>query len=373
MLSMKLAFIMFKYFPYGGVQRNALSIARACVNAGHQVDFYTLSWQGETPDDMGVNIIDIKSTTNHKKYQRFHQAIEPQLKSGAYDLVVGFNKLSGLDFYYAGDPCYIARKHGFLSRLTARFKIFSEMEAGVFSQNSKTHILVVSEQQKPVYQECYGTDESRFHTLPPGISRDRIRSDNHVRIRQDFRKEVGIVEDGYCIALIGSGFKTKGMDRAILAFKSLPEGIRNRSKFFAIGQDNHKPFLKMIAEHGLQEQIMMLPGRDDIPRFLLGSDLLIHPAYRENTGNILLEAMLAGLPVLCTDVCGYAHYVETYNAGVVLPSPFEQTSLNDALLNMLTSDEKQKWQSGGLRITDDDTIYSRPEFVLSVFERQACQ
>ena len=35
-----------------------------------------------------------------------------------------------------------------------------------------------------------------------------------------------------------------------------------------------------------------LKGRDDIPRFLLGADLLIHPAYNENTGTVLLEACL---------------------------------------------------------------------------------
>jgi hypothetical protein len=43
--------------------------------------------------------------------------------------------------------------------------------------------------------------------------------------------------------------------------------------------------------------------------FLLGADLLIHPAYNENTGTVLLEAVVAGLPVLTTAVCGYAHYI----------------------------------------------------------------
>ncbi|MFX5530075.1 glycosyltransferase, partial [Acinetobacter baumannii] len=83
------------------------------------------------------------------------------------------------------------------------------------------------------------------------------------------------------------------------------------------------------------DQVQILKGRSDIPRFLLGADLLIHPAYNENTGTVLLEALVSGLPVLVTDVCGYAHYIAEADAGRVLPSPFEQDSLNRLLAEML--------------------------------------
>ncbi|WP_163066577.1 glycosyltransferase, partial [Acinetobacter baumannii] len=69
----------------------------------------------------------------------------------------------------------------------------------------------------------------------------------------------------------------------------------------------------------LNDQVQILKGRSDIPRFLLGADLLIHPAYNENTGTVLLEALVSGLPVLVTDVCGYAHYIAEADAGRVLP------------------------------------------------------
>ena len=63
-----------------------------------------------------------------------------------------------------------------------------------------------------------------------------------------------------------------------------------------------------------------------MPAFLLAADLLLHPAYHENTGTILLEALVSGLPILTTDVCGYAHYVQEAKAGCVLTSPFQQTN-----------------------------------------------
>ena len=47
---MKLAFVLFKYFPYGGLQRDMLRIAAACQQLGYEIHVYTLSWQGDIPD-----------------------------------------------------------------------------------------------------------------------------------------------------------------------------------------------------------------------------------------------------------------------------------------------------------------------------------
>lgn len=58
------------------------------------------------------------------------------------------------------------------------------------------------------------------------------------------------------------------------------------------------------------------------------ADLLLHPAVQEAAGIVLLEAIVAGLPVLTTEVCGYAHYINAAQCGVVIPEPFAQEVLN---------------------------------------------
>ena len=69
---------------------------------------------------------------------------------------------------------------------------------------------------------------------------------------------------------------------------------------------------------------------------MAAADLLLHPAYQEAAGIVLLEAITAGLPVLTTAVCGYAHYIVDANCGEAIAEPFRQETLNEILRKALT-------------------------------------
>ena len=221
---------------------------------------------------------------------------------------------------------------------------------------------MISKLQQPLFEKHYGTPKQRFHLLPPGISRDRRAPANASEIRADFRREFALDEDELLLLQVGSGFKTKGLDRSLKALSRLPETLRSRARLIAIGQDDPAPFTRLARSLGINERVVILPGRDDIPRFLLGADLLIHPAYNENTGTVLLEALVAGLPVLTTAVCGYAHYIEEAEGGCVVAAPFAQDVLNAALEKMLSDPAaRSHWQANALRFADTADIYSNAE------------
>lgn len=359
-----LAFCLFKYFPYGGLQRDFIRVALQCRDRGHGIRVYTLSWQGEIPEGFEVVIVPVNAITNHKRYERYGDWVHEHLEANPVAGVVGFNKMPGLDIYYAADSCYedkAQNQRGQLYRAMPRYRHFSNFESAVFKPSSNTRILMISEVQKPLFQKYYGTEVERFKLLPPGISKDRIAPDNSHEIRSEFRKEYGIADDENLLLMVGSGFITKGLDRILLGMSHLPDELRRKTKLIVVGQDNPNAFLRMAKRLNIERRIIILSGRDDIPRFLLGADLLVHPAYVENTGTVLLEAMVAGLPVLATDVCGYAHYVDDAKAGRLVPSPFEQEDLNELLVEMLQSQELQQWRQNGLNFGRFADIYSMPE------------
>jgi UDP-glucose:(heptosyl)LPS alpha-1,3-glucosyltransferase len=129
-----------------------------------------------------------------------------------------------------------------------------------------------------------------------------------------------------------------------------------------IGQDDARTFQSQARSAGVSDQVDFLGGRDDVPRFLLGADLLVHPAYNENTGTVLLEALVAGLPVVVTDVCGYAHYIEEADCGRVVPTPFQQRTLNATVRQILEDKEvRLRWHENALAFAARADLYSLPE------------
>ncbi len=371
---MQLAFALYKYFPFGGLQRDFLRIALACQTRGHAIRVYVLEWSGEIPTGFEVVTVPVRALSNVRRYEKFLAWMQQDLRQRPADRVVGFNKMPGLDVYFAADPCYEEKARslrGPLYRLSGRYRHFAAFERAVFAPESHCRILMISSLQQPFFEKHYATPPERFHLLPPGISPDRRAPTNAPEIRAAFRQEFGLGSDELLLLQLGSGFKTKGLDRSLKAVAALPEALRSRTRLIAIGQDEPAPFQRQAQGLGLAAQVSILPGRSDIPRFLLGADLLIHPAYNENTGTVLLEALVAGLPVLTTAVCGYAHYIEEAEAGCVIAEPFVQECLDTTLANMLSDREaRARWQVKALAFADTADIYSNAERAAELILRE---
>ncbi|MBO3278215.1 glycosyltransferase family 4 protein [Pseudomonas schmalbachii] len=367
---MTLAFILYKYFPFGGLQRDFMRIALECQRRGHSIRVYTLIWEGDVPPGFEVLVAPVKALFNHRRNEKFTAWVASDLAKRPVQRVIGFNKMPGLDVYYAADPCFEDKAQTLrnpLYRQWGRYRHFSSYERAVFDPQSKTEILMISEVQQPLFVKHYATPAQRFHLLPPGIAQDRRAPPNAAEVRADFRREFKLADDDLLLVQIGSGFKTKGLDRSLKAVAALPRKLRKRTRLIVIGQDDPKPFLLQVKTLGISDNVQILKGRSDIPRFLLGADLLIHPAYNENTGTVLLEALVAGLPVLVTDVCGYAHYIAEADAGRVVPTPFEQDTLNAMLVQMLEDDAaRAAWSRNGLAFADSADLYSMPQHAADV-------
>ena len=56
---MKMAFVLFEYFPFGGLQRDMLAIAQAAETRGHQVTIFTRDWDGDKPDAISVRLLPV--------------------------------------------------------------------------------------------------------------------------------------------------------------------------------------------------------------------------------------------------------------------------------------------------------------------------
>ncbi|MCH5361767.1 lipopolysaccharide glucosyltransferase I [Escherichia fergusonii] len=362
---MIVAFCLYKYFPFGGLQRDFMRIASTVAARGHHVRVYTQSWEGDCPEAFELIRVPVKSHTNHGRNAEYYAWVQNHLKAHPADRVVGFNKMPGLDVYFAADVCYaekVAQEKGFFYRLTSRYSHYAAFERATFEHGKLTKLMMLTDKQIADFQKHYQTESERFQILPPGIYPDRKYSAQIPNSREIYRQKNGITEQQNLLLQVGSDFGRKGVDRSIEALASLPESLRHNTLLFVVGQDKPRKFEALAEKLGVRSNVHFFSGRNDVSELMAAADLLLHPAYQEAAGIVLLEAITAGLPVLTTAVCGYAHYIADANCGTVIADPFSQEQLNDVLRKALTqSPLRMAWAENARYYADTQDLYSLPE------------
>ena len=357
---MVIAFCINKYFPYGGLQRDFLRVAREIASRGHNVRVYTRQWQGDRPDHFEIIEVPTSSLSNVGKDQAFYQWVQQHLQTHPVDQVVGFNRMPGLDFYFAGDVCYAEKTQNksFLYKLSPRYRHFLSYEKAVFSKGLHTKILLLTEKNKIDYQRHYQTEGDRLYLLPPGIDIDRKYDHQPPDTREKFRQEYGIGTKQKLLLQVCSNYELKGVDRSIRAIASLPQELREQVILFVVGQDSSDSMKQLAQQQKVEQQVLFFSGRDDIARFMLGADLMLHPARHEAAGIVILEAIVSGLPIIVSGICGYSPYVKEADAGAILSEPFDQNKYNQKVNEILSNQTLlSQYSANARRFADHADLY----------------
>jgi glycosyltransferase involved in cell wall biosynthesis len=109
------------------------------------------------------------------------------------------------------------------------------------------------------------------------------------------------------------------------------------------GEEKRKEFEDEVKSWGLQRNIHLAGSRWDVPRLMLGSDLLLFPSVAEGLGMVVVEAQAAGLRVLAADT--------TPRESSVVPELLEFLSLDET---------PAKWAELAIRMLElKDTDFAR--------------
>ncbi len=125
------------------------------------------------------------------------------------------------------------------------------------------------------------------------------------------------VPDGARILLaVARLTQQKGIDVAIRSLALLPDDI----VLVVLGEGRERAALETLArELGVGRRVF-LPGRvPDVAAWLRRATLLVHPARWEGFGLGVLEAMLAGLPVVASNVSSLPELVSDGETGLLVP------------------------------------------------------
>jgi len=351
----RLALAIHRYFPHGGLQRDCRGLLDELLRRGHDCRVYCMGWEGDAPPGAVLRVLPARGLSNHRRDRNFQRAVQANLGRDPVDGVIGFNRMPGLDVYFAGDACFAQRAaaRGALYRRTPRARHYAASERAVFDPAAATRILLLNATQRDGYLRHYATPPQRLHLLPPGVAPDRRAPEGAARRRRALRAALDAAEGELLLLFVGSAFDTKGLDRAIAALAALCEAQPGLgARLLVVGANRRdtqvRPWRRLAKRLGVAGQVEFLGAREDIGELMLGADLLVHPARSEAGGVVLLEALASGLPVIASGACGYAPCIAEARGGKVLEEPFAQEELDRALLRAVDGVYRADCREGGL-------------------------
>ena len=166
--------------------------------------------------------------------------------------------------------------------------------------------------------------------VPNGLDLDR-----DPRTPEALRAELGLPA-GPLIGVFSRLAPWKGQDVVIEALARLPDVRCIVVGAPLFGEDAYAAHLRdLAAARGVADRVLFLGQRGDVPRLMQAVDAVVHPSIDpEPFGRTLVEAMLAGVPVVATDAGASAEILDGGAAGTLVP-PRQPDRLAAALAELL--------------------------------------
>lgn len=194
-------------------------------------------------------------------------------------------------------------------------------------------MVAVSQNLKQFIVEQAGVLSDRIKVVYNGV--DALPHCDRTDVEQ-CRRELGIPDSDHIVGVVGNLYPVKGHQYLIGGIRAVLKKCPNTSFVFA-GRGQLEPELKdQVHRLGLEKRVHFLGLRQDIPRILAMLDVFVLPSLSEGLSMAILEAMIAGKPVVATQVGGNPELVLNGKTGFLVP-PRDSQALASSLVTLLTT------------------------------------
>lgn len=306
------ALVRQRYVQDGGAERFVSRALDALRSRNVSLTLVTREWRGGEGFD--VLICNPFYLGRLWRDWSFARAVCRELGKRSFDLVQSHERIACCDIYRAGDGVHREwlRQRARILSLWGRISIaVNPYHWYVKNQERKAitgarAVICISQMVKREIVEHFGVSETRLHVIYNGIDTSAF----HPRFREErqtVRQRLGIPADAAVFLFVGSGFERKGVGRILEAFARQ----RATSYLLVVGNDKHLARYQRQARHlGLAERVRFLGVQKEVRPYYGAADAFVFPTLYEPFGNVILEAMASGLPVITSFKCGGAELIQ---------------------------------------------------------------
>ena len=193
-------------------------------------------------------------------------------------------------------------------------------------------IIAVSGVMKDLFA-IYGYVSSKIHVIYAGVDLSRFRAD----IQSSVRRELNL-DNSLAVGIVGTLNKNKGHEYLFKALARIhDEGFSFRCLVAGTGPEESN-LRRLQAQLALDNEIIFLGFRNDIPQVIQSVDILVCASFSEAFPRVVVEGMAMGKPVIATNVGGIPEAVIDGVTGFLIP-PGNVDALYEALKKLINNKE----------------------------------
>ena len=322
---MKLLIIARPFVFHGGVERATAGLVGALVEHGFDVHLLTPRGQYPVP---GVthHALALPPLPAAARALALAASARVAVAGGRWDIIQSHERTLGQDVYRAGEGChraYLASVGGGGRGLYHR--IILALERRVFAGTPE--IAALARRGAAEIAGLYGVAPARVSVIYNGVDLERFHPRNRGAHRAAARVEAGIPSSAWTVLFMGNGFERKGLATLVEAFGAFSD---RASRLVVIGKGRAGPVRALAARLGVAERIVWLGPRADGERWYAAADAVALPSLYEPFGNVHLEALASGVPVVASAAAGGAELIHEGRNGAVV-DPRDPAALARAL------------------------------------------
>jgi len=315
---MKVALICRPFSFHGGVETATAGLLRGLLGAGHTVELISTRRQPDIPG-VPVRRVPVLRHPSVLRLLSFALAARHVTAGRGYDIVQSHERGLTQDLYRAGEGSHRAYLEAMGRRvlLDPYHRLVCALEGRIFRLRAARHVVAISARDRAEIQRRYQTDPTRLSVVYNGVDLERFHPDNRARHRAHTRAALGIPAAAWTVLFVGSGFERKGLGPLLSAFAHLA----GESRLVVAGKGNTRRYEGQAADLGIDEHVIWTGPQPAVERLYAAADVVALPALYEPFGNVHLEALASGLPVLSSAAAGGSEVIQQGRTGWVVARP----------------------------------------------------
>ncbi len=375
---MKIALVRQSYHKYGGAERYVSYLAEGLLERGHEVHVFARKWDPHVPEGIIFHRVSTLKGPSFLKVLSFASNVKRLLQRERFDIINSFDRTLYQDIYRAGDgvhrewrkrlleiaPNPIVRLSILLNPLHLSLLF---LEKKIFQENNYKKIIAISKKGKEEIIKYYGVSPEDILVIYNGVDLEEFHPKNRALFREEIREEFNISNGEFLILFVGSGYRRKGLRYLIEAISLLKE--EKPLKVLVVAKGKKRTYLKLVKRLRVKDKIIFAGERKDLRKFYAACDLFVLPTIYEPFGNVCLETLASGLPIIVSRASGAEEIITEGVNGLLLKNPRDSRELAEKIRLTFDNKFREKLSKNARTLAENFTVDKNVEKTLEVYQQ----